>query len=262
MTTTESTDSTTLTTPATAAERSPMSRSRKVALYGGVLYLVTFLTSIPALGLKGPARHSIDFVLGHGSSNSVVLACVLDMACALAGIGTAVALYPVTRRQSRSAALGFLATRTLEAAVMFVGAISLLALVTLRHDHNPADTASLVVVGRALVAIHEWTFLLGPSVMAGMNALFLASVMYRSRLVPRIIPTVGLIAAPLILASSVGTMFGGWGQTSSVGTALGFPVALWELSLGLWLTFKGFKPSPLTDDAPIEAGPLTFAAAA
>ena len=93
--------------------------------------------------------------------------------------------------------------------------------------------------------MRQWTFLLGPGVMAGVNGLFLAYVMYRSRLVPRVIPTIGLIGAPLILISSSGTMFGLWDQVSGPGFALGLPVALWELSLGIWLTFKGFTAAGL-----------------
>jgi hypothetical protein len=118
---------------------------------------------------------------------------------ALAGIGTAVALFPVVKRQSEAAALGFVTTRLLEAATIFIGVISLLAVVTLRQDAagtSGADATSLVTTGHALVAIRDWTFLLGPGLMAGLNALLLGSMMFRSRLVPRVIPVLGLIGAP------------------------------------------------------------------
>lgn len=98
----------------------------------------------------------------------------------------------------------------------------------------------------ALIELRQWTFLVGPGIMAGINGMFLAYVMYRSRLVPRIIPTIGLIGAPLILASSTGTLFGLWDQVSGPGFALGLPIAAWELSLGLWLTFKGFRAPAVT----------------
>ncbi len=238
-----------LRTPAT--KRSPMDAMRKTALIGGGLYLLTFITSIPALGLKGPARENVNFILGAGSETSVLWAGFLDAVLALGCIGTAVALYPVTRRHSKSAALGFVASRTLEAAIIVVGVISLLSIVTLRQDLGAtagADTASLVTTGQSLVAVHDWTFLFGPGVMAGINALFLGSVMYRSRLVPRLIPTVGLIGAPIILASSTATIFGAYDQVSSWGTLAALPVAAWELSLGIWLVVKGFKPSPTTHE--------------
>jgi hypothetical protein len=244
-----------------------MDRNRKIALVAGGLYLVTFITSIPALFLKGPARnHIIDFMHGAGSGTSVMWGAYLDVLCALAGIGTAVVLYSVTRRQSEAAGLGFVTSRVIEASVMFVGAMSLLSMVTLRDGMAGAtgsDAASMITSGRTLLAVHEWTFLLGPGLMAGVNALCLGSVMYRSRLVPRAIPTLGLIGAPLILASATATIFGVFAQTSSVAALLAFPVALWELSLGLWLVFRGFNPSPIID-GPFDSGssPTTSALAA
>jgi hypothetical protein len=119
--------------------------------------------------------------------------------------------------------------------------------VTLRQDLAGTDPDVLVAAGQSLVAVHDWTFLFGPGVMASLNALLLGSVMYRSGLVPRVIPLVGLIGAPLLLASSIATMFGFWGQVSTMGLISALPVALWELSLGLWLVVKGFTPSPVID---------------
>jgi hypothetical protein len=221
-----------------------MDPMRKAAFFGGGLYLITFLASIPALALKSPVLDHVDFILGHGSTTSVMWAGVLDLVTGLAGIGTAVALYPVTRRFGQSAAIGFLASRVLEASIIFMGVVSLLAIVTLRHDvtgTTGADAASLVIAGRSLVAVHNWTFLVGPGLVAGVNGLFLASVMFRSRLVPRIIPIVGLIGAPLIIISATGTIFGLWDQVSRAAVPLGFPIALWEFSLGTWMLVKGFK---------------------
>jgi Domain of unknown function (DUF4386) len=235
----------------TQAKRVPMDSMRKTALIAGALYLITFVTSIPALALKGPVLHDVNFILGAGSQTSVIWAAFLDVACALAGIGTALVLYPVARRHSETAALGFIASRVVEASIIVVGVISLLSIVTLRQHVAGAagtDAATLVTTGRSLVAIHSWTFLLGPGLMAGVNGLFLGYVMYKSRLVPRIIPIVGLIGAPVILASVTATMFGAFGQTSTWGVIGGFPIALWEFSLGVWLIVKGFTPSPTTGD--------------
>jgi hypothetical protein len=232
-----------------------MDAVRKIALAGGVLYLITFITSIPALVLKDAARNNVEFMLGSGSATAVTWGAVLDVVLALAGIGCAVALYPVTKRQSEIAGIGYVTSRLLEAAMIFVGCLTLFTMVTLRQNMagaTGAEAASLVTTGKALIAVHNWTFLLGPGLMAGVNALFLGSVMYRSRLVPRLIPLMGLIGAPLLIASSFATMFGLWDQTSTVAGVLTLPVALWELSLGLWLTFKGFKPARIIEE--IEAG--------
>lgn len=222
-----------------------MSAPRRLALIAGVLYLVTFGTSIPALILKSPVLHDPDFVLGSGSHGGVLWAGFLEVLLALACIGTAVVLYPVARRQSETAALGFLSARVLEAVVIVVGAISLLSVVTLRQDLGAsvgADTAALLATSSALVAIHDWTFLLGPGLIPAVNALCLGYVLYRSGLVPRIIPALGLIGAPLLAISVTATLFGSYDQVSVLAAIAVLPIALWELSLGIWLVAKGFDP--------------------
>ncbi|WP_426592864.1 DUF4386 domain-containing protein [Cellulomonas sp. McL0617] len=226
----------------TSAKPSTLRRTARIA---GWLYLATFVTSIPARALYGPALEH-GWILGSGSVAGVQLGLVLDVLCALAGIGTAVALFPVVRRQSEGVALAFVGSRTLEAAGLVLGVVSLFAVVTLRQAGGEAATLS--TTGDALVALHTWAYLVGPGVLSGVNALLLGSLMYRSRLVPRVIPLVGLIGAPLLLASDVATMFGAFGQFSSPAAVAAFPVALWELSVGLWMAFKGFRPSPITAD--------------
>jgi hypothetical protein len=175
----------------------------------------------------------------------------LEVITAFSCVGTAVALYPVTRRVSRTAAIGFVSSRVVEAAMILVGVLCVLAVVSLRGDLAAAvgaEAEALGVVGQALIEVRQWSFLVGPGLIAGVNGLFLGYVMYRSRLVPRIIPAVGLVGAPLILLSSTVTIFGGWGQVSLTGSLCALPIALWELSLGVWLTVKGFRPTTLTVD--------------
>jgi hypothetical protein len=226
-----------------------MDTARKLALAAGVLYLVTFAASIPTLALKEPVVDHANFVLGHGSETGVILAGFLDFVCAVAGIGTAVALYPVVRRYRRTSAIGFLSSRTLEAAALVVGAVSLLSVVTLRNDVT-GDPSTLMTTSSSLVALHDWSFLFGPGFMPAINALFLATVLYRSNLVPRIIPLMGLVGAPLLFASSVAAMFGEYGQISSTATLFALPIAAWEFSLGVYLIVKGFKQPVTVDDTP------------
>jgi hypothetical protein len=227
-----------------------MGSLRRTAAVAGALYLITFIASIPAaLILLPPVLDNPAFILGAGSVTSVQWGLLLDVVNALACVGTAVVLFPVVKRQSEAAALGFVTTRVMEAAVIFIGVVSLLAVVTLRQDMaaaSPAETASLLTTGHALVAIRDWTFLLGPGLMAGMNALLLGYLMFRSGLVPRAIPMLGLIAGPLMLASVTGVLFGYFDQLSLVATIAAIPVFFWELSLGIWLVVKGFSPSPIT----------------
>ena len=183
---------TTVRTPATKppAKGIPMSSTRKTALVAGVFYLITFI-SIPTLALYGPIKNHRDWILGSGSHTAVLVGGFLEVIVALAGIGTAVTLYPVVKRQNEGVALGFVAARVLEAAMIFTGVLSLLSLVTLRHDLGGAagaNAATLVTTGASHVAVYNWTFLLGQTLMPCINALLLGTLMYRSRLVPRIIP--------------------------------------------------------------------------
>ncbi|HTN81309.1 MAG TPA: DUF4386 domain-containing protein [Acidimicrobiales bacterium] len=228
----------------------PMDRNRKIALAAGALYIATFVTSIPAVGLYHTALHDPAFLTGTGSTGSVALGAWLEVLCAVTGIGTAVALYPIVKRASSCRAVGFVASRTLEAAMIFVGILSVLSIVTLRSDVAAGtDPATLTGSWHSLVAVHDWTFLMGPGFMPALNAMFLATVLYRTRLVPRIIPTVGLIGAPLLFLSSTVTLFGGWEQLSRPAALLAFPIAAWEFSVGMWMLVKGFNSSPVLESS-------------
>lgn len=226
-----------------------MTSLRKTALVAGGFYLITIIASIPALALYGPVLNNPDYIVSSGADTRVLWGGFLEVITALACIGTAVALFPVVKRQNEGVALGFVAARVLEAGVIVVGIVSLLSVVTLRQNLAGAagtDAASLVTTGKALVAIHDWTFLLGPGLMPGVNALLLGYLMYRSRLVPRVIPVLGLIGAPLLLASATATMLGIYPQVSVWSAIATIPIFAWEPSLGVWLVVKGFKPSAIT----------------
>jgi len=227
--------------------------TRKTALVAGALYLITFASSIPALFLLGPVLDNPDYIVSAGADTSVLLGCFLDLVNAIAGIGTAVALFSVVKRQHEGFALGFVTTRLLEAAVIMIGVISLLSVVTLRQNFAGtagADQASFIAVGQSLVAVRDWTFLLGPNLMAALNALLLGTLMYRSRLVPRLIPTIGLIGGVLLLADVTAIFFGSYALGSPWHAIAAAPIFVWELSLGIWLVVKGFKPSPITTTIP------------
>jgi Domain of unknown function (DUF4386) len=236
----------TTTMHATATKPAGMTSLRKTALVAGIFYLITFI-SIPTLALYGPVKNHRDWILTSGSHTGVLVGAFLEVIVALAGIGTAVTLYPVVKRQNEGMALGFVTSRVLEGAMIFTGVLSLLSLVSLRHDLGGANAAALVTTGASHVAVYNGTMLLGQTLMPCINALLLGSLMYRSRLVPRIIPIVGLIGAPLLLAAVIAALFrGSIGHVSAFQAIATLPVAAWEFSLGVWLVVKGFKPSPIT----------------
>ena len=238
----------------TATRRAPMDSLRKTALIAGVIYLITFI-SIPTLALYGPVRSDPTYLVGPGPDTPVIFGGVLEIIVALACIGTAVVLYPVVKRQNEGVALGFVGARVLEAAAIFAGVVSLLSVVTLRQAGAGAEA---LVTGQALVALHTWTTLLGQGLMPAVNALLLGSLLYRSRLVPRIIPLVGLIAAPLLVASGIATLFGLNEPVSALSALAALPIALWEFSLGVWLIVKGFRPSPITAGMTAADTPHTY----
>jgi hypothetical protein len=218
----------------------PMDRTRRAALYAGLFYIGTFVFSIPALGLYDGVVNDANFVLGAGTGHGVLWGAAIEVLTALTGIGTAVAVYPVIKGYGPSRAIGFVASRTLEAAMIFTGVLAVLSVATLRRQGG--DPTALTVTADALVALKEWTFLLGPGLAPAINALCFATILLQTRMVPRWIPTLGLVGAPLLAISSTTTLFGGWEQTSSTALVMALPVAAWELSVGLYMLVKGFQP--------------------
>jgi hypothetical protein len=248
----------TTTTRITAAKGVPMTSLRKTALVAGIFYLITFI-SIPTLALYAPVKHHRDWILSSGGHTAVLVGGFLEVIVALASIGTAVTLYPVVKRQHEGLALGFVTARVLEGVMIFTGVVSLLSLLTLKQDlggATGANATALVTVAASHVAVYNWTFLLSQSLMPGINAVLLGSLMYRSRLVPRVIPLMGLIGGPLLIIAVFGTLLGQHSSLGGLAALPVIPVAAWEFSLGVWLTFKGFRPSPITAEMTAASTPL------
>lgn len=217
-----------------------MTTDRRLALWAGILYLATFITSIPALALKTP------LLSGQAEPGLAAWGVVLEITLAFTCVGTAVAILPIARRVSETFAVGFVTSRVVEAGVILSGALVVLALIELGSDSPSAP---------ALVELHDAAFLLGPAFMSSINAFLLGTIMLRGRLVPRVIPIIGLIGAPLLLLSSYGVVLGLWEQTGTVGALAAVPIALWEFSLGVWLIVKGVRvPEPAMAPAPVMTG--------
>jgi Domain of unknown function (DUF4386) len=193
-------------------DRRTAASTRNLALIAGVLCIVTFVTAIAGDLLYNVVLDDPDYVVGSGADTRVFLGSTLELLLIIANIGTALALFPILKRQNEALALSYVAARTVECVFIAVGILSVLAIVTLRQDGAGADADSLLVAGQSLVAIKDWTFLLGPGFVVGVgNGLILGYLMYRSGLVPRRMAML--------------------------------PEILWEASLGIYLTFKGFRAS-------------------
>lgn len=219
----------------------------------GVLFIITFVASIPALAFYSQVLHHTNFILGAGGDTRVAWGALLEVITLVAGIGTAVAIFPIARRQNEGVALGYVTARVIESMIIMAGILCLMAIVTLRKDLAGVagtDTGSLVIAGRSLVAVHKWSFLMGPGLLgSGLgNGLLLGYLMYKSGLVPRRMAVVGLIGGTCIVLSGIAVLFNVIEAGSKVQAIATAPEFIWEAFLGIYLTFWGFKPCPILTD--------------
>ncbi|MBI1862677.1 DUF4386 domain-containing protein [Candidatus Microgenomates bacterium] len=213
-----------------------MIRSRKISLVAGLFYLLTFV-SIPTLVLYGPVK-SAQYILSTGPDTRTIIAALLEIVVALAGISTAVVLYPVLKKQNEILALGLVAARILESGTIFVGVTFLLSIVSLRQAGAGIDA---LVVSRMLAMMYDRIFLLGQSFMPAICDLLLGFMLYKSRLVPRGLAAIGIVGGPVLLVGYLAVMFGVIARLSTLAGVSAIPVALFEFSLGLWLVIRGFN---------------------
>ena len=226
-----------------------MSPLRKTALVAGVFYLLTFV-SIPTLFLYGPVRGA-NYIIGAGPDTAAIIGGISEIIVALAGIGTAVVLFPVLKRQNEAAALGLVASRVLEASTIFFGVAFIMSIVTLRQT---GAGAGALVTSHALATLYDRIFLQGQSFMPAVNDLLLGILLYQSRLVPRGLSLIGIVGALILFASYIAVMFGLLGQHAPVAALSALPVALFEFSLGVYLVVKGFKTSPILSSTYVDVG--------
>src|SRR5215210_725730 len=222
-------------------KETPVTSFRKTALVGGILYLVTFVGSIASAMLVGPALNDPAYILGAGADQQIGLAAVLELVNVFGLIGCGIAFFSVVRKVHEGLAIGYLATRLFEGAIITISVVSLLSIITLHQQVAAgANGAPLVPVAAALVAVRNWAIVIGSN-MAPFNALMLGTALYRARLVPRWMPALGIVGAPILISFVIANILG----VAQVGTPFHavavLPFFVWELALGLWLTFKGFN---------------------
>ena len=222
-----------------------MAEDQRNARIFGILFLVTYVTSIGALVLFQPVLDDpVGYIAGDGKDNQIYVGAFLELLLIIANVGTAVVLYPIARRQNELLAISYVGARIIECVFIAGGIIFVLGVVSLRHD-SP-DAGDLAV---SLAALKDWTFLFGPGFIVPFgNGLILGYLMYRSGLVPRRMAWLGLIGGPLLLISSIGTLFEWWDAGTTIPAILVIPEFLWELLLGIYAAVWGFRR-----DAPILA---------
>jgi len=231
-----------------------MGQARRTSLIVGVLFILTFITAIVGYILYDPVLNDVSYITGPGSDGRVALGALLEMFLIITNIGTAVFLYPVLRRQDEALSLSYVAARLVECTFIAIGIVALLAIVTLRRDAS-GEPATLVTTGASLVAVHDRTFLLGPGFIVGLgNGLILGYLMYTSGLVPKGATYLGLIGGPLLCFAGILVLFDVIEPGSRIQGLATIPEILWEAFLGIYLTFKGFRASPiLSDPRPVPA---------
>jgi hypothetical protein len=225
---------------------------QKPGRIAGLWFIGTFVFSIPAVFLYDPVLNDTNYIFGGGLDARISLGALLEIFTAICNIATAVVFFPVLKRVNEAVALGYVASRIIESAMIVTGLISLMTVVTLRDDFTGAgaDSASLNIAGHTLVSLHDWTFLLGPQFCAGFgNGLLLGYLMYKSELVPRRMAMLGLIGGPLAFIGGVFVLFGAIENPSGALFAFTAIEIVWEASLAIYLTVKGYRPSPVLAEA-------------
>jgi hypothetical protein len=210
---------------------------RRISRAAGIAYVLTFV-SIPTLALYHSVKGA-NYVLGSGPDTAAVVGGLLEIVVGLAGIATAVILFPVLRRQNESFALGLVAARILESGTIFVGVAFLLSIVTLRQNGAGADALPL---SHGLVALYDRIFLLGQSFMPAVCDLLLGFMLYKSHLVPRRLAMIGIVGGPVLVLGYLAVLSGAIDQHGALAGLSALPVAVFEFSLGVWLIVKGFNP--------------------
>jgi hypothetical protein len=219
-----------------------VSPTRRISFAFGVLFLITFVTSIPALLLYQPVLDNpVGYVANGGSDNQIIFGAFLELLLIIANIGTAVVVYPLLKRQNHILSLGYVTARIVESTFILVGILAVLSIVTLSQQDAGGNEGAIAYT---LAALKDWTFILGPGFMVGWgNGLILGYLMYSSGLVPRRLAMFGLVGGPLIILSGILVMFGVADQGGTLQGLATIPEFIWELGLGIYATVWGFRSS-------------------
>jgi hypothetical protein len=227
-----------------------MNSNRKAAKIVGVLFILAAVTAVIGLNLYNPILNGPNYLIeGSEHANQVLLGAVMELILVVSAIGTATTMFPLLRQYNETIALWHVCFRFLEAIIITVGVISVLSLLTLSQEFVAAgapDSSSFHSSGIILKAIHDWTFMLGPLFMLGINTVMYSYIFYKTKLVPRFISILGMTGATCVFICSLFVMFGVFPQISFWGAVLAVPVAANEMVLAVWLLVKGFNENAIT----------------
>lgn len=218
---------------------------RQTARIVGALFITAAVTAIVAVLLYRPILNNSNYLIaGAAHKNQIVLGAIFELILACSVIGISILMFPIFKKYNESIALGYVCFRLFEAALIVVGIVSVLSLLTLSQEFVKAgalNASSFQASGTMLIAIHDWTFKLGPDFMLGVNTMMCGYLLYKLKLVPRFIAVAGVIGATLILIATTFEMFGVFLPLSTWGKILAMPIAVYEMTLAVWLIVKGFN---------------------
>ena len=226
-----------------------MKTHRITAILTGILFIIAAVASIAGLILYEPVLNDTQYIVHNNSNKSQILwGAIFEIITAFAVIVMPIFLFSILKEINWGMAMAIICFRLLEATIIIIGTISLLTIITLNQEFakeiNP-NAYSYLVAGKSLLAIHKWTFLFGPNLALAPSTFMTAYLLYKAKLVPRIIAILGLIGGPLIFLSALFVMFGFYSQISTLGISAAIPVFFYEMSLAIWLIVKGFDVSLL-----------------
>lgn len=221
---------------------------RKNARTIGAFFVIAAISAIIGLALYNPILNDGNYLIkGAKHANQIILGAIFELILVSTAVGTGIAFFPYLKKQNEAMALGYLCFRMLEAVFIMIGIISILTLLSVSQNYTAEKTGieSYKIVAQALKATHRWTFILGPNFMLGINTFLYSYLLYRSRLVPKKLAILGILSAVLIFIAALLEMFDIIQQVSTIGFLLAFPIFIYEMSLAIWLTFKGFHSEKL-----------------
>jgi hypothetical protein len=218
---------------------------RRVATFTGWLWIITFVTSIPArFFFYAPVLDNEgNYVTGAGTDAQrlIAIGAMLELLLIISNVGTAVVPYSIHKRVHEAGAVAYLTARLMECTFIAIGIVCMLAISTLRQDAPPGTDAAL---GQGIFAVYEWTFRLGPGVIVGVgNGLILGWLMYTSGLVPPRLALFGLVGGPLIIISGALVILDVIKADGAVQVLMTIPEIIWELGIGIYLIVKGYRMS-------------------
>jgi hypothetical protein len=224
-----------------------MKSERRTAALVGVLFVAATGLFMAGQTLHGPFLSSTDALeLALPNRTRIVAGILIEIGGVLAIPLIALVFYPILRRASETAALSYVGLRIMEAAALVVVDANLWAMVSLSEafHEGTAPASTLATQLGTLQVMNESTFLISVGIAFPLGSCLLNSVLWRTRLVPRLISGCGFLGATILLVGSLCSSFGALPNISPVlyEALLVVPIATQEMVLALWLIVRGVAP--------------------